>query len=488
VLHRIASFFAFPQQHPQSGLLRVFVLVTVASILSAIALEERVLMALPGILLVLWVAAVDFRKVYFLLIASIPLSTELELGSFGTDLPSEPLMWLLTLCGIGWFLKNWRTVDVQVLRHPVTLALLAHLAWIAVSTVTSQDLFVSVKFLLAKGWYVAVFYFMTLHMLREERDFKLFFRWFFGPLAFTVCWVLIRHAALGFSFKDVAYAMGPFYRNHVAYACILAVFMPFVWYAAYRYKKYSITWWALATGIVLLLIAINFAYTRAAYVALFAAVGLYWFIRKKILKWGLAAAALGAVLFLGTVGRGDNWLEFAPDYERTVSHTRFDNLLQATTKLEDISTMERVYRWVAASYMIRDKPVTGFGPGNFYFYYQKYTVSSFKTYVSRNPEKSGIHNYYLMTAVEQGLPGLLFFLLFCLIVMLKGEQIYHQTADPTYRRVLTAALLSFILIDLLMLMNDLVETDKIGSLFFISVAIMVNIDLRNHFLSAVDKT
>ena len=33
----------------------------------------------------------------------------------------------------------------------------------------------------------------------------------------------------------------------------------------------------------------------------------------------------------------------------------------------------------------------------------------------------------------------------------------------------------FILIDMLMLMNDFVETDKIGSLFFMSVAMLVNL-------------
>jgi len=31
----------------------------------------------------------------------------------------------------------------------------------------------------------------------------------------------------------------------------------------------------------------------------------------------------------------------------------------------------------------------------------------------------------------------------------------------------------------LMLMNDFIETDKIGSLFFLSAAILVNIDLKN---------
>ncbi len=71
-----------------------------------------------------------------------------------------------------------------------------------------------------------------------------------------------------------------------------------------------------------------------------------------------------------------------------------------------------------------------------------------------------------------------FYLLFCAVVMMKGEEIYHRTADKSRRRTLIAALLCFSLTNLLMLMNDFVETDKIGSLFILSVAIMVNIDLK----------
>ena len=214
--------------------------------------------------------------------------------------------------------------------------------------------------------------------------------------------------------------------------------------------------------------------------ALLAAVGIYWVVRWRLMKAALVAVALGFVLLIGFLGTRDNWLLFAPDYEKAISHKRFDNLLEATTKLEDISTMERVYRWVAASYMIQEKPWTGFGPGTFYFHYKNYTVSSFKTYVSDNPEHSGIHNYYLMVTVEQGLPGLFFYLLLCAVVMLKGEEIYHHTTNISHRRTLMAALLCFSLTNLLMLMNDFVETDKIGALFILSVAMMVNLDLKRN--------
>jgi O-antigen ligase len=480
MLRRFATLLAMPRDHPQAWPIAAFLGTVVLCLWLSVALDTWWPLALPPALVLAFITTVDLPRIFLLLLACLPLSVEFYLpGGLGTDLPSEPLMWVLTLAGTLWFLVNWRSLDGRFLRHPLTLALLAHLSWTFVCMVTAQDFLVALKFAVAKIWYVVVFYFLAGHFFSEEKRFRQLLWWFYLPLLFTVVVVLTRHAAEGFTFDGVNYVMGPFYRNHVMYACLLAIFLPFVWYGAYWYRRWSGRWWLLVAGIAIFLVGINFAYTRAAYVALAAAVVAVWVIRLRLLAVGLAAFVVAFGLFVSFVRSGDNWLEFAPDYERTVMHKRFENLLEATTKLEDISTMERVYRWVAATYMIRERPLTGFGPGNFYFYYKNYTVSSFRTYVSHNPERSGIHNYYLMVTVEQGWPGLAFFLLFCLAVMLKGERVYHQTQVPWRRRMAAAALLCFILIEILMLMNDFVETDKIGSFFFMTVAMLVSIDLAN---------
>jgi O-antigen ligase len=476
----IAAFWGVPAAHPQGFGFALYATAGVAMVLAAIHLDMMWLMGAPVVIALLWLAVLDFRKIYFFLLAAIPLSVEQALpGGFATDFPSEQFMWLLTVVGTLWFLKNWKSVDARFLKHPISFALFLHLAWMTVCVATSQDVYVSFKYWLAKGWYVIVFYFLAGHILTTERDYKKMLWWFFTPLLGAMLIVVFRHSLIDFSFQEVEYVMGPFFRNHVMYACSLAIFIPFVWYGTYWYKRYSAPWLVLVFGILAFLVGINFAYTRAAYVALVAAIGIYWMIRWRLMKVALLGVGIVIAIFIGFVGTRDNWLRFSPNYERTITHTRFTNLLEATTKLEDISTMERVYRWVAASYMIRERPGVGFGPGTFYFYYKNYTVNSFKTYVSDNPEHSGIHNYYLLMSVEQGLPGLLFFLIFSILTMLKGEQIYHQTTNKSRRRSLMAAVLCFVLIDLLMLMNDLVETDKIGSLFFLCASILVNIDLAN---------
>ena len=129
--------------------------------------------------------------------------------------------------------------------------------------------------------------------------------------------------------------------------------------------------------------------------------------------------------------------------------------------------------------MSGEELLTGFGPGNFYNFYKSYTVSGFETYVSANPEKSGIHNYYLMMLVDQGIPGLIIFLILTFAILLKGEQIYHETRDEGRKRIVMILLLSLIIIDAFLLINDLIETDKVGSFYFMSIAILVNFDLAN---------
>lgn len=465
--------------HPHRWFVWTTGAVSLVSAAAAALLETWWLLAAPAVVLLGWLAATDFRRLYYLMLAAIPISTEIDLpGGLGTDLPSEPLMWMLTLVAVVWLARHWRTVDRHFLLHPITLALLGHLAWMTLTCLTTTYPVVSLKYWLAKGWYVIVFFFLAGHIFQKEHDVRQLMWWFFVPLVLTVVVILTRHAGKGFSFEEVNYVMGPFYRNHVAYACIQAVFLPFVWLGLRRYRRYSRPWWVLATGVVLLLVGINFAYTRAAYVALIAAVGLYALVRLRAVQVALLVAAIALTAFIALVTYRDNWLLFAPNYERTITHKRFDNLLEATTRLEDISVMERVYRWVAAAYMIRERPLMGFGPGTFYFNYQNYTVTRFRTYVSHNPERSGIHNYYLMVAVEQGLPGLAFFLLFFVLVLLWGQRAYHRLRDAGQRYVVMAALLSFAVAGLLMLMNDFVETDKIGSLFFICAALVVNGSLQ----------
>ena len=468
---------------PSKASLRLFwgfASIVILSIFGAIALEEVLLLGLPFVVLVAFQTIVDYKKLFFLLFAFIPLSTEFYFSSsLATDLPTEPLIAGLMLIYILQVLVKPQAIDGRFWKNSISAFLLLHLLWMVFAMIYSQNQGVSIKVVIAKTWYIATFFFLTGHILRTEKDVKKILWWVMLPFMLSTMKVLAHHATLSFGFKDINTAVVPFFRNHVNYAAILALFIPFVWIMRKWYKRWSIQWWFVIGALGIFTLGVLFAYTRAAYVALFLSFASFWIIRFRLMKWALLAATILIVIGVTYMAQDNKFMDFAPT-ERTIAHKELEDIVAATYKLEDVSTMERYYRWIAGARMAQDDLWTGYGPGNFHGFYKAYTLNKFTTYVSDNPEKSGIHNYYLMILVEQGLPGMLIFILMSFWVLIKGEQIYHESKEKSLRRdIIAGVLLSTVVIDAFLLMNDLIETDKVGSFFFFNMAVLVNMDLLN---------
>ena len=49
------------------------------------------------------------------------------------------------------------------------------------------------------------------------------------------------------------------------------------------------------------------------------------------------------------------------------------------------------------------------------------------------------------------------------------------------------AILSTIVIDAFLLINDMIETDKVGTFFFLCMAVLVNVDLRNRRIGKLEE-
>lgn len=453
-----------------------FPLFVLLAAVAGIGLDNYIFFLLPFVVLFIIQSIYRLHWVFYILLFSIPFSTELELpGGFSTDFPDEPLMWWLFGLGVIFIIvqksesvKNW-------LKHPLTWAILIHWLWIFYSSMVSQDIIASIKYWLAKTWYLWIFYFMAYLFLKSYKRLFLFSVISILAAAITVLFVEFKHAGSGFAFDQINIAVRPFYRNHVNYACLLVCLLPYTW-PVWQMLKTNFNMRIIWIAVTLILITgIFFSYTRAAYLAVFSLVIIY-----PVLKWRLIHVAAALVPILIVAGflyiKSDNrYLEFAPDYNKAIAHHEFGSLLQATPQGKDISTMERLYRWVAGVHMVGDRYLVGFGPAGFYNAYPPYTVQSFSTYVSDNPEHSGIHNYYLMTAVEQGLPGLIFFLMILYLFYLEAQRAI-QSKDPVRRRWSIAAIWSLSSILVLLFFNDMIETDKVGTYFFINIAILVRLN------------
>ncbi len=441
-------------------------------VLIAFALESWLLLLLPVLSISVYFFLKDYSLPYKLFFVLVPFSVEYySPGGFGTDLPTEPLMLVMTGTAILLLLRTPQALIKPAYLNPITALLLAHIFWIFVTMLFSSAPVISLKYFVAKLWYIIPFYFLSIHLIKNTDDFRKIIRLTFWPLFLVTVGILIRHSMFGFTFESANHVVTPIFRNHVSYASALVLFLPFIWFLMVLEKSRKLKLIYMA-GIIVFVTGIYFSYTRAAILAALIALVCYFLIRYKLF---FKSIMIALPLFTGIVYyliKDNNYVNFAPDFERTVMHSEFSNLLDATYKLEDISTMERVYRWVAGSQMFVEKPWLGFGPGSFYSFYKNYTVNMFETYVSDNPEHSGIHNNFLMILVEQGIIGLLIFLALSLYVLYAFERQYLLTQSLENKRLLMSGALCTVIILLTNLINDTIEVDKIGPFFFLSLAIL----------------
>jgi len=457
-----------------------FSLMSLLSIAAGLYFDQQVLMFAPAAFLVLILGIIDFRKLYILLFFFIPLSVHYTFsGGFSTDIPTEPIMILIMGISVFYLLIHPDSIPKPFWKHPLVILIMLHLLWSAILLLYSIDFIFSLKYLLAKLWYLATFVLMTAIVFRKAEDFKPVFWAVFIPLITVTLITLLRHAALGFAFDEVNRTVTPYFKNHVTYSATLTLFLPFVWIARKWYPKGSWIRDLLTGGIIIMLCGIYFAYTRGAWLAVVILPLMYLLLRLRIIKWVGIASSLVLVLLVVKFEKNNHFLIYAPDYQTTIYHHSLSGHLEATIAMKDVSSAERLYRWVAASRMFRDRPLTGFGPGNFYPYYKRYVLPSFATYLSDNKEKSTVHNYLLLQLVEQGIPGLILTFLLLLFVFIYGERIYYQTRDQLNRDLIVALILCLTAILVQTMLSDLIETDKIGSFFYACISMLVLLDLNN---------
>jgi O-antigen ligase len=456
-------------------LFRGLLTIIVITVIACIFLESFIPMIAPMLIIMLTAVLDDFRKIFYTLFAVLPFSTEFyfESSGLGTDIPSEPIMIFLTGITVLLLLRNGLRMHVHYMNHPIMILIVLHIFWMAVTTVNSTFPIISLKLLAAKLWYILPFLILPLLFIIKTSEIQKSYRILYIFLFISIVIVLIRHAFEGFTFAASYHVVRPFFRNHVNYAAISVVALPFVWAAYQSNKLKGVSNYLTGFIFLIFIVGIYFSFTRAAILSmLFAAIGWY-IIKKRWIRQSLTILGIFAFFGISWLMWNNRYMDFTPEFEKTITHTEFDNLLEATYKLEDISSMERLYRWMAGIEMIRDKFWLGYGPGTFYSNYKSYVIASFQTYVSDNPEQSGIHNYYLMTWVEQGFVGFMILLALCFTVLICGENLYHACRDAEDKLMVMAATLAFIIIFSMCLINDLIETDKVGPFFFFNMAILL---------------
>lgn len=448
------------------------------SLALAILTDRYYLVAIPFGILLFYSGWQSLSFIFFLLIASLPFSTEYQFpGNLGTDLPDELLMLVTTALFFLYLANGAANIFLKTARHPLLLCLFAMMCWAFISFLFSTYPLLSFKFLLAKCWYIGAFIGATLLVCRDKNNIRLLALFLAVSMLIVTILILFQHAITGFTFTGINDAVKPFFRNHVNYSAMLVCTLP-VWYA-FRQNTNKRGQRIIITSIIFILLgALFLTYARGAWLALLVGVVSGWLLKRKwLMKAALILFILVSLCF-SWLAHNNRYLEFAPDYNTTIFHENFREHLVATYEMKDLSAAERFYRWIAGFRMIPDHWIAGFGPGTFYHNYKPYAVPAYETWVSNNEEHSTVHNYFLLTTIEQGIPGLLLLLLLISLVLYYAQYLYHHTNDSFYKMASLTTASIFTMILTLNFLSDLIETDKIGSLFFLCVAILVIINKK----------
>lgn len=452
----------------------LFILVMAATVFT----EQYYLAAIPFLVLFFYAGWQNRNAVFFLLLFTLPFSFEYSFSStLGTDVPDEFLMLFVSGLFFTYWLYSPKALIKNAWQHPLLLLLFLCLGWTLVTVLFSAQPAISLKFLLAKSWYTGAFVLAPLIIFRQKKTIITAGLTLAGSMLFVTLIALIRHSSTGFSFATINEAISPFFRNHVNYSAMLVCIIPIL-FALFRLHKNRNSRTVVALAIIVMLVALFCSYARGAWLALIAGSLAWWLIRARLLFRSYTAIIIITFIFLYWLKANDRYLRFANDYKTTIFHKDFAEHLIATYKLKDVSTAERFYRWIAGVRMVKDNWLTGYGPNTFYSNYKGYAVPAFKTWVSKNEDHSTVHNYFLLTTIEQGIPGLIFFLLLSGAMLYYAEHLYHRINDVFYKTVavMTGVMLTMIIV--VNFLSDLVETDKIGSLFFLCLAMLIVTDVN----------
>ena len=435
------------------------------------------LMALiPLALLVVWLFYVRFETGLLLMALLTPFSINVALLP-GTELsmPVEPMMILFTLMFFFRVLvaKNY---DLRILRHPVSLLLLASLAWWVVTSCTSRLPLVSFKYLLARLWFVVPFYFAAVQIFRSHTRIRQFY-WAYA-IGLGIVILIATSKTLG-NFSDLQTlhrVMKPFYNDHTAYGCVIALMLPAAFYFIF---SHSMKGWRRVLSLVLfvgLCTGLFFSYCRAAWISVVGAIGVYVLVRMGMkVKWMVLLFGLGVGAFF--IYQSDVIYKLGKNHQDS-SYTLADQVKSISNISTDASNLERLNRWASAFRMWEERPILGCGPGTYQFLYASYQRSYQLSTISTNAGNLGnAHSEYIGPLTEQGVPGVALVVVLFLTTFATGVRIYRTAKDSHLARMALAFTLSLLTYYIHGVFNNFLDTDKLSVPFWGFTAVIVALDL-----------
>ncbi len=446
----------------------------------AIAQEFYWLNVIPAVLVVVWAMIASLDRLLLFIAFATPLSINLEqldLGGIGIALPTEPLMVGIMLLFLLKLVLERNVVDPRVLRHPVTAVMTAQLLWMAVCIIPSSMPVVSIKFLTARLWFICTMYLVASRLFEDKRNMHRFFWLFCISLSGVVVYTVIRHAGFHFEQDPAHWVMEPFFKDHTSYGAVLAFFIPLL-VAAVGMPGYSRTRKGMAAVLlVVITVGLIFSYTRAAWLSVAAAIGMFMVMKLRVPVWALAL-----VLITGGTAYLVNKDQITIALERNRDESS-DDLAEHVSSMgnisSDASNLERINRWNSALRMFEERPVFGWGPGTYMFQYAPFQAAEDRTIISTNFGLNGnAHSEYLGPLAEQGVLGMVLMVLLVTVTSYRALRLYPRMPAGEDKHLFTGAFLGLVTYYAHGVLNNYLDLDKASVPFWGMTIMVVLFDIK----------
>jgi O-antigen ligase len=460
----------------------MWVLIPVLVLANAYLLSQGkpFLLAIPAAMFLVWAVLQHLKETMIFLAFITPFSLNIEnladLGGIGFYLPTEPMLFGLLILFALWSLLKLGHYDRAYWRHPISVVILLGTAWVAVTALTSSIPVVSFKFLLARCWFVFPLFFLVLYLFEGGRFREKYIQAYMAALCVVIVLVFFKHSTYGFDEDIGHFVMQPFYKDHTSYGAVIAMFIPLGIYLATRRGLSARQRWVYLIALGILFVGLVFSYTRAAWLSLVGAFGVWLIMRIRI-----PFALVFAVMITLVTG----FLYFQDDIFRELERNRQDSSsslaehVQSITNISsDASNLERINRWNSALRMWEERPFLGWGPGTYMFQYAPFQKSSELTIISTNQGTGGnAHSEYLGPLAESGVLGMLGFVALVISVLYTAIKLYYRLEDEQERAWLMCMLLGLVTYFLHGVLNNFLDTDKVSVPFWAFVAGIVSLDI-----------
>jgi len=452
--------------------------------LLAVKFQLYLVWLVPPMLLLLIVAFVRIDIFFLLLLFLTPLSVQLRflVNDPPADifLPTEIMLFLILVIMI-FKIFNSKEYDRSAMGHPVTIITGIMLLWMVITTLTGTMIVVSLKYFLARLWFVGAFYLLAIELFKERGFIKRSLTALVAGLVPVVAYHLVGLLKAGLFNQEAAHiTMWPFFNDHTSFGAALAFIIPVLVWLGFGREGRGIALFSKVffAGLLLLFLAgFIFSYSRAAWISLVVAILFTLALIARIqLKLVISISLLIIIIVIAS------WTSIITTLggnRQSASGNIAEHIMSISNITSDVSNMERINRWKSALRMISEKPVTGWGPGTYQFKYAPYQFSHERTIISTNfGDRGNAHSEYLGSAVDSGIPGGILFIMIAAAALATGYRVWRRS-DSRYDRGLVLAVQAGLITYLFhAFLNNFLDTDKISAPFWIFIAIMVVMDLQ----------